>query len=238
MVTSILPLNLSDVCVKKSGKTLIGPIDLEIAKPALTVILGPNGSGKTTLLRVIHGLERPRSGSLNWNCPTLEARKKQAFVFQTPIMLRQSAIENIAYPLKLQNVKKAKRLKIARDWLERINLAEAQNLEAHLLSGGEKQKLALARALVTKPEILFLDEPTANLDGQSTREIEAIIKDAATAGMSIMITTHDIGQGKRLADNVIFLYRGKLHEMGHADAFFNAQKTKEAAAFLDGEIVD
>jgi len=238
MVSSILPLILTGVCVKKRDKTLIGPIDLEVAKSGVTAILGPNGSGKTTLLRVIHGLERARPGYLSWNCTTQEARKKQAFVFQTPIMLRQTVIQNIAYPLKLQNIKKAERLKVSREWLEQINLSEAQNLEAHLLSGGEKQKLAIARALVTNPEILFLDEPTANLDGQSTREIETIIKDASASGVRVMITTHDIGQSKRLADDIIFLYRGQLHESGQAGAFFNTPKTKEAAAFLDGEIVE
>lgn len=238
MVTSILPLRLTQALVKKRNKILIGPIDLEITQGGITVILGPNGSGKTTLLRLMHGLERPRSGSLDWNCSTQKARQKQAFVFQTPVMLKQTVIQNVAYPLKLQKISKAERTAIANDWLERINLSEAKDLEAVFLSGGEKQKLALARALVAKPEVLFLDEPTANLDGQSTREIETLIKDSIASGVRVIITTHDIGQGKRLANDIIFLYRGKLHEKGNADIFFEKPKTKEATSFLNGEIVE
>jgi tungstate transport system ATP-binding protein len=238
MVSSILPLRLKDVSVAKRGKTLIGPIDLEIGIEGVTIIMGPNGSGKTTLLRLMHGLEPPRQGSLEWNTAMQDARKKQAFVFQTPIVLRRSALDNIIYPLQLQNVPKDEANKAALKGLERVNLLEAQNLNASFLSGGEKQKLAIARALVTNPDIMFLDEPTANLDGASTREIETIIKDAALSGVRIVITTHDIGQGKRLADDVIFLYQGKLHEHGYAKAFFDQTKTQEAVSFLAGEIVE
>ena len=238
MVSSILPLRLKDVSVAKRGKTLIGPIDLEIGIEGVTIIMGPNGSGKTTLLRLMHGLEPPRQGSLEWNTAMQDARKKQAFVFQTPIVLRRSALDNIIYPLQLQNVPKDEANKAALKGLERVDLLEAQNLNASFLSGGEKQKLAIARALVTNPDIMFLDEPTANLDGASTREIETIIKDAALSGVRIVITTHDIGQGKRLADDVIFLYQGKLHEHGSAKAFFDQTKTQEAVSFLAGEIVE
>lgn len=238
MVSSILPLRLKDVSVAKRGKMLIGPIDLEIGMEGVTTILGPNGSGKTTLLRLMNGLERPHKGSLEWHISMQDARKKQAFVFQTPIVLRRSTLDNIIYPLQLQNVPKDEATKVALKGLEKVNLIEVQNLNAGFLSGGEKQKLAIARALVTNPDIMFLDEPTANLDGASTREIEAIIKDAALRGVRIVMTTHDIGQGKRLADDVIFLYQGKLHEHGLANVFFEQPKTQEAISFLAGEIVE
>jgi len=238
MVGSILPLNLENVTVTKRGKTLIGPINLQINATGVTAILGPNGSGKTTLLRLMNGLERPRIGSLAWNAPVDEARKKQAFVFQTPIMLRRSALENITYPLKLRNTSIDEAMKAALKGLQRVNLEDVKNVSASFLSGGEKQKLAIARALVINPDILFLDEPTANLDGGSTREIEAIIKDTAASGVKVVMTTHDIGQGKRLADDVFFLYRGMLHEEGPAKSFFKVPKTKEAKSFLAGEIVE
>jgi len=238
MVKSILPLRLIDATVKKRGKTLIGPIDLEITSTGLTAILGPNGAGKTTLLKLMHGLERLRSGAMTWSCPTHEAQKMQAFVFQTPILLRRSTAENIAYPLRLQKVAKSEALAIAYSWLQRINMDNVRDINAGYLSGGEKQKLALARALAVEPDVLFLDEPTANLDGQSTREIEALIKDAVSSGVRVVMTTHDIGQGKRLADEVFFLYRGLLHESDDAGSFFTKPKTREAAAYLDGEIVE
>lgn len=238
MVGTILPLIIDQASVSKRGKTLLGPIDLELSGTGLTAILGPNGSGKTTLLKLMHGLERPRTGTVQWSCPTNEAQKKQAFVFQTPVMLRRTAIDNITYPLLLQKVTKSEAFEIAEFWLNKLNLADQRKLKAGILSGGEKQKLALARALATKPEVLFLDEPTANLDGKSTREIEMVIQEAANAGTKIVITTHNIGQGKRLADDIVFLYHGSLHELGSAKAFFTQPKTKEARLFLDGEIVE
>ncbi|MEM9277774.1 MAG: ATP-binding cassette domain-containing protein [Pseudomonadota bacterium] len=238
MVASILPLHLKDAVVKKRGKTILGPVNLELSGGGFTVIMGPNGAGKTTLLRLMHGLERLRNGSLDWNCSTSVARKKQAFVFQTPIMLRRTALENITYPLGLQGISKTEAQKQAQEWLRRTKLAETTNLQASFLSGGEKQKLAVARALACNPEVLFLDEPTANLDGRATREIEDILKNVLSSGIRIVMTTHDTGQAKRLADEVMFLYRGKLHEREPAKTFFAKQKTKEAKAFLNGDIVE
>ncbi|MEO0328940.1 MAG: ATP-binding cassette domain-containing protein [Pseudomonadota bacterium] len=238
MVTSVLPLRLNNVSVTKHGKTLVGPIDLELGMTGITVILGPNGSGKTTLLRLIHGLERPRHGEVVWNVPTSEARQRQAFVFQTPIMLRRSALENVAYPLHLQNMAKDAANLSALRALESVDLENSKHINAGYLSGGEKQKLAIARALAIKPDILFLDEPTASLDSSSMREIETIIKSAVASGIRIVMTTHDIGQGKRLADDVCFLFKGVLHEQSSAKSFFEAPKTKEAQFFLAGEIVE
>ncbi|MEM7214626.1 MAG: ATP-binding cassette domain-containing protein [Pseudomonadota bacterium] len=238
MVTDILPLKLQDAVVRKRGKTIIGPVDLEIRKQGLTVIMGPNGSGKTTLLRLMHGLERPRKGTVSWNSETGEAQERQAFVFQTPILLRRSTIDNIAYPLKLQNIPATQAQAIAEEWLVQVGLDNARELNASFLSAGEQQKLALARALACKPEILFLDEPTANLDGRATREIETILKDALFSGVRIVMTTHDTSQGKRLADEVLFMYHGKIHEQGLSEPFFANPITREAKAFLKGDIVE
>ncbi len=238
MVEAILPLELIGATVRKRGKTIVGPIDCRIGETGLSVIMGPNGSGKTTLLRLMHGLERPRSGSIRWNSDTASARKNQAFVFQTPVMLRRTAAENIIYPLRLQGHSKPEAAEITAVWLDRVGLSQASGLGATFLSGGEKQKLALARALSCNPEVLFLDEPTANLDGTATKEIEAILREALASGIRIIMATHDIGQARRLADDIMFLYRGNLHETGQATEFFKKPKTSEARAFVSGDIVE
>lgn len=238
MVSSILPLKIADACVEKRGKRIIGPINFEVSDKGFTIIMGPNGSGKTTLLRLLHGLESPRGGTLNWNKKKETAQLHQSFVFQTPIMLRRTAIENISYPLLLRNIPKGDALKIAQEWIEKINLEKSAQLNAAFLSGGEKQKLAIARALAIKPQLIFLDEPTANLDGSATREIEELLKDTHKTGTRIIMTTHNVGQGKRLAEDVIFLYRGNIVETSAANHFFTKPQTKEAKAFLDGDILE
>lgn len=200
--------------------------------------MGPNGSGKTTLMRLIHGLENPREGTSTWNSDLKIAQLSQSFVFQTPIMLRRTAFENITYPLILRGINKNTAAEIAHKWISKINLEASSNLNARYLSGGEKQKLSLARALATNPQLLLLDEPTANLDGSATKEIEKLLQDAHEAGTRIIMTTHDIGQGKRLAEDIIFLYRGNIHELGMAKSFFKKPATREAQAFLRGDILE
>jgi len=238
MVENILPLQINNASVKKRGETIIGPLSLEISGLGLTAIMGPNGSGKTTLLRLMHGLERPRAGSKKWNTNEKTARTHQSFVFQTPIMLRRAAIDNITYPLKLKGMEHSVATITAEKWLDRIGLSAVASLNATLLSGGEKQKLALARALATEPQVLFLDEPTSNLDGSATKAIEAILNTAAKSGIKIIMTTHDTGQARRLAQEIVFLYRGQVHETEAAGSFFSKPATKEAKAFLQGEIVE
>ena len=238
MVASILPLILSDASVRKQGKTLIGPIDLAIEAGGITIIMGPNGSGKTTLLKLMHGIERPRTGQVSWAVTNTEARQRQAFVFQTPVMLRRTALANIEYPMKLQKIRHTAAREIALTWLDKINLRDAAARDAKMLSGGERQKLAIARALATGPDVLFLDEPTSNLDGQSTREIEDLIREAVSEGVRVIMTTHDVGQAKRLADEIVFLLKGTIHAQAKAVTFFSKPKTAEARAFLDGDIIE
>ena len=238
MVASILPLRLSEATVVKRGKLIVGPIDLELGQSGISMIMGPNGSGKTTLLKLMHGLERPKTGGINWAVDTAIAQQRQAFVFQTPVMLRRTALANIEYPLKLRRINASQAKQIARRWLARINLSEAGNRDAKMLSGGERQKLAIARALALKPDVLFLDEPTSNLDGQSTREIETLIAEAVSEGVRVVMTTHDVGQGKRLADEIVFVLRGLVHERADAVSFFKEQETAEARAFLAGDIIE
>lgn len=235
---SILPLIVENASVRRRGKVLVGPLDLQLADGDISIVMGPNGAGKTSLLKLLHGLLHPSTGTVTWACPLAEARARQAFVFQAPVLLRRNVRDNIALPLMLRGVPRTRARARADDWAERVGLGGFSARRAQDLSGGERQKLALARALICEPEMLFLDEPTANLDGRATREIETILAAAVTAGTRILMATHNIGQARRLANDVIFLYRGRIHEQNRASRFFAAPQTREAAAFLKGDIVE
>lgn len=238
MVDAILPLVVSGAVVKKQGQTLLGPVDLTIDGTGVTVVIGPNGSGKTTLLRLLHGLQWSSKGSLDWGVSEINARPHQSFVFQTPILLRRDVRDNLAYPLKLRGLESRETERRVEEWLERIDLAAHAQTQARFLSGGERQRVALARALITKPQVLFLDEPTSNLDGKSTRSIETLLKEAVQSGIRIAMTTHDLGQAKRLADEICFMHKGLIREKSSALEFFENPVSPEARAFLQGDIVE
>ncbi len=224
--------------MKRRGVQLIGPINLDLGSQGLTIVLGPNGSGKTSLLRLMHGLERPASGTINWACPDSDARSHQAYVFQTPTMMRRSVTDSIAYALIVMGVARPTAREKAKEYATRVGLGHLLDCPAGVLSGGEKQKLAMARALIRQPQVLFLDEPCANLDGRATKEIETILNDVRQQGTRIVMATHDLGQAKRLADDLLFMLNGCVREEGAAESFFAAPQTAEAKAFLNGQIVE
>ncbi|MEP4249245.1 ATP-binding cassette domain-containing protein [Tateyamaria sp.] len=230
----MFPLTLDQVVVRRRGKTILGPVDLGVDQGGPLIILGPNGSGKTTLLRVMHGIERTNGGKVSW---AQDHPERHAFVFQSPIIMRRSVAENLAYPLRLVRTPKDDISVAVTHWLTRIGLGHAGSSPASRLSGGERQKLALARALIRKPDVLFLDEPCANLDGHATREIEALLQDTAEGGTRIIMATHDMGQARRLATSVVFMLDGKIHETGEAQDCFDHPQTDAFAAFLRGDIV-
>ena len=237
-MVNLFPIQLNEVVVSKKGKVILGPLQADIEAGGPTIIIGPNGAGKTTLLRLIHGLERAREGQVAFALSNVkQVHAKQCFVFQKPIMLRRSALDNVAYPLIVGGMSKATAREQAHAMIERVGLKEVAETNAPYLSGGEAQKLAIARALVTKPELLILDEPTASLDASATRDIEALILDAAGSGIEIMMTTHHMGQARRLAKRIIFLHRGRLLEITEANSFWNAPGSEEAVRFINGEIV-
>lgn len=238
MVAAAMIPTLEAAVVRRRGKAILGPLDLSLRKDGITILLGPNGSGKTTLLRVLHGVERLSGGARHWQGAEEVARARQAYVFQTPTILRRTVRQNLAYPLELIRTPKAEVARATADWAGRIGLTDALDRYAPNLSGGEKQKLALARALIRDPGVLFLDEPSANLDGRATREIESLLLDSYHRGTRIVMATHDLGQARRLATEVIFLVGGQLHETGAAPGFFTDPATTAARAFLDGDIVD
>ena len=234
----LFPLTVRGAQASHRGKVLVGPVDLDLAGAGATVVMGPNGSGKTTLLRLLHGAARLTQGRIEWACREEEARRAQAFVFQRPVMLRRTVLENLIYPLRLRGTPRATAVAMAEDWAVRVGLEAMLGRSATVLSGGEQQKLALARAMITEPQLLFLDEPTAALDGRATREVEAVLRAARASGTQLILSTHDLGQARRLADEVLFLLHGKVLEHSPARAFFEAPASLQARAFLRGDIVE
>jgi tungstate transport system ATP-binding protein len=231
---SMLPLVLDRVSYAVNGRAIIDRVSMEISEGPRTVILGPNGAGKSVLMRLCHGLLVPTSGSITWRSAV--GRRRQAMVFQRPVMLRRSALANIIYGLKLAGVPPRERGLRAGDVLEAVGLSSVAGRPARVLSGGEQQKLALARAWALGPEVLFLDEPTANLDPGATRDVETIIGQIRAGGTKIVMTTHNLGQAKRLSDEILFLNQGRLVERTPADQFFTKPASAEAEAFIRGEL--
>jgi tungstate transport system ATP-binding protein len=230
---SILPLSAEGLGFSAGGQAILADVSLSLAAGPPSVIIGPNGAGKSVLLRLLHGLLLPTAGRLRW---AGEAARRQAMVFQRPVLLRRSVLANALYPLKLAGLPAAEREARARAALGMVGLAALADRPARKLSGGEQQRLALARAAALAPEILFLDEPCASLDPAATRAVEEIVATLAARGTKIVMTTHDLGQARRLAGEVLFLHRGRLVEQTPAARFFDQPATPEAAAFLRGEL--
>jgi tungstate transport system ATP-binding protein len=221
----MLPLKLEEV----SFLHVIKPLSLQIEAGPSTIILGANGAGKSVLMRLMHGLLAPSSGRILWN-----RAGRQAMVFQRPVMLRRSVLQNVRYALDVARADDADR--VAREALSEVGLGHLAQRPARVLSGGEQQRLALARAWALHPEVLFLDEPTASLDPTATREIEAVIRAFDGAGTKIVMATHNLGQARRLGDEVIYLHQGRVVERAPVDRFFAQPATPEAAAFIKGEL--
>ncbi len=233
----ILPLALREVRFAAGGRNIIDGVSAEFAPGPATIILGANGAGKSVLMRLMHGLLQPTSGQISWHGQGEErVRRGQAMVFQRPVLLRRSALANILYALELARVPAAEREQQAMDALREVGLADVAHRPARVLSGGEQQRLALARAWALHPEVLFLDEPTANLDPGATREIENVIKAFDASGTKIVMSTHNLGQARRLGDEVLFIHEGRLAERAPVEIFFSQPTSPEAAAFVKGEM--
>ncbi|MGD1923939.1 MAG: ATP-binding cassette domain-containing protein [Paracoccaceae bacterium] len=219
-------------------ETHLGPLDLAIRAGRSTVIMGANGAGKSVLIRLLHGLLTPTRGQILWHGAALKAgaRKRQAMVFQRPVLLRRSVLGNLRFALRVRGVRKGDRVAREQAALDAAKLSHAKDRPARRLSIGEQQRLAVARALSTSPEVLFLDEPTASLDPASTLAIEAQIAEAKAAGVTIVLVTHDAGQARRVGDDVIFLDAGRVAEQGRASDVLTAPQSPEAQAWLSGDL--
>ena len=235
---AILPLVVHDLCYDIGGKRLLDGISFCTDVGPRTVVLGPNGAGKSLLLRLCHGLLQPSAGTIAWARTAPEtARRCQAMVFQRPVLLRRSTAANITYVLRLQGLPRQQRQAMMMEALEQAGLLPLAAQPARILSGGEQQRLALARAWALKPQVLFLDEPTASLDPAATQAVEAFLDRIHHTGTKLIMTTHDLGQARRLADEVLFLHHGRLIEYAPAPVFFSSPQSKEAAAFLEGKLL-
>ena len=234
---SILPLTVRDLCFDSGGNRLIKDVSFTLAGKTRTIILGANGSGKSLLLRICHGLIEPTQGAVNWEGANGgDPARRQAMVFQRPVMLRRTVAANVDYALRVHGIDRAERRDLVAEALEKTRLRRHAGKPARVLSFGEQQRLALARAWALRPDILFLDEPTASLDPSVTRTIEQLINDIAAADTKIVMTTHDLGQARRMADEILFLHRGRVLEHSPAETFFDAPESDAAKAFLNGDL--
>lgn len=237
---SILPLSVEGLVFEIDGRRLIDRVDLRLPAGATTVLLGPNGAGKSLLLRLCHGLLKPSAGRIAWALP--EGRrshvKRHAMVFQKPVMLRRSVFANLTHALAAAGHGFAARRERARAALDRFRLEALTDRPARVLSGGEQQRLAIARAWSLDVELLFLDEPTSQLDPSATRAIEEMLIALKAEGRTLVMATHDLGQARRLADRVLFVHAGRILEDAPASTFFATPATREARAFLAGDLLD
>jgi len=235
---AILPLQVEGLGFRANGQVLLRDVSFTVTPGRRVVLMGPNGAGKSLTLRLCHGLERPSEGRVTWQGgEAATARRHQAMVFQRPILLRRSAQANIDYALDVRGVPAAERPERVRAALEGVGLQGIAARPARVLSGGERQLLALARAASLRPEMLFLDEPTASLAPAAAKRVEAAIRQIHRDGATLLMTTHDLGQARRLADEILFLHEGRLVEHGPAADFFAAPRSPEAQAYINGELL-
>ncbi len=237
---SPLPFHLKGVTLSRGGKQVLKDITTSFAAdPPKTVIIGPNGAGKSLLLQLCHGLIPADHGVIEWsnNHDRDALSKSQAMVFQRPVLFRRSVIANVILALKIAGFSKSERRDRANLALKKTGLNRHAATPARSLSFGEQQRLALARALAVEPRVLFLDEPTASLDPAAAHLVEGLIEEATTDGVKIIMTCHDLNQARRLADEIIFMHRGRIKERANADRFFASPQNDLAQAFIRGELL-
>ena len=205
---NIFPLNIKNLNYISKDKKILKDINLITSEKKITIIAGNNGSGKSTLLKILHGIIQHTSGTINWGeIPVHEVRKMQSMVFQNPILLNRTTFENIMYVAKRKNIETNESVdKI----IKQLNLESIINIESKYLSGGEKQKVAIAMSIISNPKIIFLDEPTSQLDPVYKNEIENIITNLSEKNTKIFMTSHDIAQIDRIGKEIIFLDDGEI----------------------------
>ena len=234
----ILPLTVEGLTFEAGGKQILSRLNFRLEGESPSFIIGPNGAGKSVLLRLCHGLLQPTAGKVIW-AATAEAKPslQQAMVFQRPVLLRRSVRANVEYALFVRRIRRPERQRHVTRALEETGLANLAEQPARVLSIGEQQRLALARVWALHPRVLFLDEPTAHLDPSSTRVVEDIITRIFESGTKIIMTSHDMGQVQRLADEILFLHGGHLIEQTSVDQFFSQPGTREGKLFVEGDLL-
>jgi len=228
-------IKLKSADVRFGRVTALSGIDLRISSGERIAVIGGNGSGKSTLLRVLHGLIAPSSGSI-----LRDSRAREAMLFQRPYLLRTSALNNVTLALWMRGMRWRQAKEHALLALGRVGLGAAAFRNARALSGGQQQRLALARAWSLKPDLLFLDEPTSNLDPHGKREVESLMAEFGEGGMTLVFASHNLGQVKRLATRVLYLEQGKLLADLPVHSFFDRDVLRstshDADLFVKGEL--
>ena len=241
-------LETIDLCQRFDNHDILKNINLKVEKGEVFALIGPTGAGKTTFLRLLNLLDLPASGIIY--CDGIdtagsaglrtELRRRMGFVFQKPVVFNMSVYDNIACGLKWRKERKSEIRQKVNSMLELVSLSDYKDRNARTLSGGEVQMVAIARAMVSEPEVLLLDEPTANLDPVSASRIESLIADIAHRhNTTIIMATHDMSQGQRLADRVGVLLNGEIQQSGNWQEVFNSPRNKDVAYFVSAEnIID
>jgi tungstate transport system ATP-binding protein len=232
-----LPIEFQEVSVVAGAVRILDRITLTLSQGAPTILIGPNGSGKTTLLRTAMGLLAPTLGRLTWGGQGIGAPKRRAIVFQRPTMLRRSVAGNLRYALRAAGIRRAGHDARLAELLNLVGLDGLEDRPARRLSGGEQQRLALARALARDPTVLFLDEPTASLDPAATKAFEDVIRAIVARGIKVVMSTHDLGEARRLAGEIVLLHRGRVVESAASADFFAAPQSPEARKFVAGDLL-
>ncbi len=236
--------HLEQVTKSYNGRCVLQVDSLDIRPGEILAVVGPSGAGKSTLLRLLNFLEPPTSGSIRFldsefsptRTPPLDLRRRVTTVFQRPVLLNRTVWANVAYGLKLRHQRQFDDQVQA--VLEQVGLTSAARQRARTLSGGEAQRVALARAMVLQPDVLLLDEPTANLDPYNVGLIEEIMHALnAKQGTSLVLVTHNVFQAKRLAHRVALFLEGQIAEIADAETFFGSPRDPRTAAFVRGEMV-
>ncbi len=224
---------MRDVRLHRDGREVLA-LDLELATPGITMVMGPNGAGKSLLLQLAHGLIAPDQGAVRWGGePVSATKRRRGFVFQKTPVLRRSVADNLRFPLQVAGLTDESKL---REALALARLEDLADAPAAALSGGEQGRMALARAMMLDPEAVLLDEPAAALDPSATKALEAMVREVSQRGVKVLMTTHDLGQARRLAADVLFLDQGHLIEQGEATDFFETPKSARASGYLRGEL--
>jgi tungstate transport system ATP-binding protein len=234
-MSTALPIILDGLAFCPAGRRVIDGLSARIATSGITALVGPNGAGKSVTLRLMDGLLIPERGTVRFGDRT-PSSVRRAFVFQRPALVRASAAANVGLALVSERLRASIVRERVRNALERVGLSDRAGDPARKLSGGEQQRLALARAWVSEPELLLLDEPTANLDPGATEAIEALIAAIAKAGAKVILVSHNLGQVARLAEDVLVLDRGRAVEHGPAAQVLQAPRSSEARSYIKGEL--
>lgn len=233
----VLPLSFEEVTLTFRQVSPLAGLSFSIASSGITAIMGPNGAGKSLMLRLLGGLIEPVNGRVRFGSREQVPRGQIGYVFQTPVLLRRSVIGNLLHALKLAGLPRSDRKNRAEALLKLGELHRLADNPARSLSGGEKQRLALLRALACKPALLLLDEPSASLDPQATFLIESLVLRASRAGVKVILISHDQGQVGRLADDVVFVHKGRVLEQRPADDFLKSPECRQAKAYLSGQLL-